>query len=103
MKIFVPGDSAAISVGADEVAAAIALKVAGATIIRNGSRGALWLEPMVEVETAQGRMAYGPVTADDIDSLMAADFVNGGAHALSLGLTESIEWLASQDLSLIHI
>ena len=97
MKIFVPGDSAAISVGADEVAAAIALKVAGATIIRNGSRGALWLEPMVEVETAQGRMAYGPVTADDIDSLMAADFVNGGAHALSLGLTESIEWLASQD------
>ena len=97
MKIFVPGDSAAISVGADEVAAAIALKVAGATIIRNGSRGALWLEPMVEVETAQGRMAYGPVTADDIDSLIAADFVNGGAHALSLGLTESIEWLASQD------
>jgi len=97
MKIFVPGDSAAISVGADEVAAAIALKVKGATIIRNGSRGALWLEPMVEIETAQGRMAYGPVTADDIDSLIAADFVIGGAHALSLGLTESIEWLASQD------
>jgi formate dehydrogenase iron-sulfur subunit len=97
MKIFVPGDSAAISVGADEVAAAIALKVKGATIIRNGSRGALWLEPMVEVETAQGRMAYGPVTVDDIDSLIAADFVIGGAHALSLGLTESIEWLASQD------
>jgi formate dehydrogenase iron-sulfur subunit len=55
MKIYVPGDSAAISVGADDVAAAIAQKVSGVTIIRNGSRGALWLEPMVEVETEQGR------------------------------------------------
>ena len=97
MKIYVPGDSAAISVGADLVAAEIAAKVSGATIIRNGSRGALWLEPLVEVETAYGRVAYGPVTVDDIDSLIAADFVNGGAHALSLGETEKIEWLASQD------
>ena len=97
MKIFVPGDSAAISVGADAVAAAIANKINGATIIRNGSRGALWLEPMVEVETAQGRVAYGPVTVDDIDSLIAADFVSGATHALSLGLTDEIEWLASQD------
>ncbi len=97
MKIFVPGDSAAISVGADAVAAAIANKISGATIIRNGSRGALWLEPMVEVETAQGRVAYGPVTVDDIDSLIAADFVSGATHALSLGLTDEIEWLASQD------
>jgi len=54
MKIYVPGDSAAISVGADAVAVAIASKVGGSTIIRNGSRGALWLEPMVEVETNKG-------------------------------------------------
>ena len=97
MKIYVPGDSAAISVGADEVAAAIASKVSGATIIRNGSRGALWLEPMIEVETAKGRVAYGPVTAEDVDSLIAADFLSGGAHPLCQGLTEEIEWLASQD------
>ena len=57
MKIYVPGDSAAISVGADDVAAAIAHKVTGASIIRNGSRGALWLEPMIEVETEKGRVA----------------------------------------------
>ena len=97
MKIFVPGDSAAISVGADEVAAAIAAKVSGATIIRYGSRGALWLEPMVEVETDKGRIAFGPVSVEDIDSLIAADFMHGGNHALSLGETEKIQWLATQD------
>jgi len=97
MKIYVPCDSAAISVGADDVASALDLKISGATIIRNGSRGALWLEPMIEVETAQGRVAYGPVSVDDIESLIAADFTNGGAHALSLGITDEIEWLASQD------
>ena len=97
MKIYVPGDSAAISVGADDVAAAIAHKVTGATIIRNGSRGALWLEPMVEVETEKGRVAYGPVSVEDIDSLVAADFMHGGAHKLSLGESEKIEWLTSQD------
>jgi len=97
MKIYVPGDSAAISVGADEVAVAIAQKVSGATIIRNGSRGALWLEPMVEVETDKGRIAYGPVNVEDIDSLIAADFMHGGAHKLSLGESEKIQWLASQD------
>ena len=97
MKIYVPGDSAAISVGADEVASAIAQKVSGATIIRNGSRGALWLEPMVEVETEKGRVAYGPVNVEDIDSLIAADFMHGGAHKLSLGESEKIQWLASQD------
>ncbi|MEI7540311.1 MAG: NADH-ubiquinone oxidoreductase-F iron-sulfur binding region domain-containing protein [Actinomycetes bacterium] len=97
MKIFIPGDSAAISVGADLVAEAIAAKVSGVTIIRNGSRGALWLEPMVEVETDKGRVAYGPVSVNDIDSLIAADFIHGGNHALSLGETEKIEWLATQD------
>jgi formate dehydrogenase iron-sulfur subunit len=97
MKIYVPGDSAAISVGADDVAASIASKVGGSTIIRNGSRGALWLEPMVEVETEHGRVAYGPVSIADIDSLVAADFMHGGAHKLSLGESAKIEWLASQD------
>ena len=97
MKIYVPGDSAAISVGADDVAAAIASKVGDSTIIRNGSRGALWLEPMVEVETDKGRVAYGPVNIEDIDSLIAADFMHGGTHKLSLGGSEKIEWLASQD------
>ena len=97
MRIFVPGDSAAISVGANEVAAAIAALAPSAEIVRNGSRGALWLETLVEVETPAGRIGYGPVTDEDVHSLFAADFLNGGPHPLALGLTEEIEWLATQD------
>lgn len=97
MRIFVPGDSAAISVGADEVAAAIAMRAPSAHIVRNGSRGALWLETLVEIQTPAGRIAYGPVTVDDVQSLFEADFLNGGVHPLALGLTDEIEWLASQD------
>ena len=97
MRIFVPGDSAAISVGANEVAAAIAALVPSAEMVRNGSRGALWLETLVEVETLAGRIGYGPVTVEDVHSLFAADFLNGGPHPLALGLTDEIEWLATQD------
>ncbi|TRZ57640.1 MAG: formate dehydrogenase beta subunit [Streptomycetaceae bacterium] len=97
MKIYVPGDSAAISVGADEVAREIARLVPSAHIVRNGSRGALWLETLVEVDTPTSRIAYGPVTPEDVASLVEADFLNGGAHPLSLGKTDQIEWLASQD------
>ncbi len=64
--------------------------------MRNGSRGAYWLEPLVEVVTAGGRCAYGPVTAADVPSLFAADFLHGGAHALRHGATEAIPWLKGQ-------
>ena len=97
MKVFVPGDSAAISVGANDVAAAIATIDPSIEIIRNGSRGALWLETLVEVETPTGRIAYGPVSAHDVSSLFEADFLHGGSHALSLGKTDEISWLANQD------
>ena len=69
-RVFVPRDSAARSMGADEVAAAFA--AAGHEVVRNGSRGLLFLEPLVEVETSEGRIAYGPVTADDVPSILAA-------------------------------
>ncbi|MDA2962985.1 MAG: formate dehydrogenase [Actinomycetota bacterium] len=97
MRVFIPGDSAAISVGADAVAAAIALRAPSAEIVRNGSRGALWLETLVEVQSPDGRIAYGPVSPDDVTSLFDADFLNGGAHALFLGKTDEIQWLSSQD------
>ncbi len=70
-RVYVPRDSAARSVGADEVAEAIA-GLPGVEIIRNGSRGLFWLEPLVEVETEAGRIAYGPVTAADVPSLAAS-------------------------------
>ncbi len=97
MKVFVPGDSAAISVGANDVAAAITTIDPSIEIIRNGSRGALWLETLVEVETPSGRIAYGPVSAHDVSSLFEADFLHGGSHALYLGKTDEIAWLANQD------
>ena len=99
--VYVPGDSAARSIGADEVAALIAAHAAKAGIDielrRNGSRGALWLETLVEVDNGDGRFAYGPVTPADVDSLFANNFLDAGEHPLSLGKTESIEWLATQD------
>ena len=52
-KLFVPGDSGALSVGADAVASELAgeLRKRGidARIVRTGSRGMYWLEPLVEV------------------------------------------------------
>ena len=99
--VYVPGDSAARSIGSDEVAALIAAHAAKAGIDielrRNGSRGALWLETLVEVDNGDGRFAYGPVTPADVDSLFANNFLDAGEHPLSLGKTESIEWLATQD------
>jgi formate dehydrogenase iron-sulfur subunit len=100
MRIFVPRDSAARSIGADEVAAAIeaGLRDRGidAEIVRNGSRGMLWLEPLVEVETAAGRVGYGPVSLRDVAGLLDAGLAGGADHALSLGLVDQIDWLASQ-------
>ena len=98
--VLVPGDSAARSVGADDVAALIVASAATrgdeVELVRNGSRGLLWLEPMVEVVTAEGRIAYGPVTASDVDSLLDAGLLLGGDHPLCLGRTDDIPWLARQ-------
>ncbi|HEY1723064.1 MAG TPA: NADH-quinone oxidoreductase subunit NuoF [Magnetospirillaceae bacterium] len=100
-RIYVPGDAAALSVGAEEVDAAIAREAAArkldVQIIRNGSRGMLWLEPLVEVETPQGRIAYGPVAAEDVPTLFEAGFLAGKPHALCHGLTEEIPYLKNQE------
>ena len=101
MKVFVPCDMAALSVGADAVARAITEQVAArrldVTVVRNGSRGMFWLEPLVEVETAKGRIAYGPVSADAVSGLFDAGFLEGKAHALCLGPTEEIAYLKKQE------
>ena len=100
IRVFVPRDSGAVALGAEAVAAAIALEAKkrgiDVHIVRNGSRGLYWLEPMVEVATAQGRVAYGPVDAGQVASLFDADFVHGGAHDLAQGLTEEIPYLKNQ-------
>ncbi len=93
-RVFVPRDSGALSMGADDVAAAIGTS---ANVVRNGSRGLYWLEPLVEVETTSGRIAYGPVQPSDVDSLFAAGFLSGGEHPLRLGPTEEIPYLENQE------
>jgi formate dehydrogenase iron-sulfur subunit len=96
-RIYVPCDSAALAVGADAVAAAIAREATrrglDVDIVRNGTRGLLWLEPLVEVETPQGRIGFGPVDAGDVGALFDAEF---GSHPLALGLVEQIPYLARQ-------
>ena len=100
VTVYVPRDAAALALGADEVAAAIAREAEArgkaVTIVRNGSRGMVWLEPLVEVATDSGRIAYGPVGAGDVASLFEAGFLAGGAHALNQGLTEEIPFFKRQ-------
>lgn len=93
MRIFVPLDSAAKAVGADEVAAAVAqeasLRGLDVQIVRNGTRGMIWLEPLVEIDTPEGRIGYGNVTADQVPALL-------DGRLESLGRVEDLDWLARQ-------
>jgi formate dehydrogenase iron-sulfur subunit len=100
-KIYIPCDAAAVSVGADAVARALSNQIASRrldlSVIRNGSRGMFWLEPLVEVETSSGRMAYGPVSVEALEDLIGAGMLEGRPHALCLGLTEEIPFLKTQE------
>ena len=100
VTVYVPCDSAALAVGADAVAQCIAQEAAArgldVHIVRNGSRGLFWLEPLVEVATPAGRVAYGPVAPSDVPKLFDAGLVTGGAHALCHGPTGAIPYLARQ-------
>jgi len=101
IRVYVPRDSSALSMGAEAVASAVASEAArhnaDIAIVRNGSRGLYWLEPMVEVETSLGRIAYGPVTNKDVASLFEADFLHGGRHALLRGPVDEIPYLRKQE------
>ena len=100
VRVYVPGDMAAVAVGADQVATALtaAARAAGIDIhvVRNGSRGLFTLETLVEVETPQGRIGYGPVDAADVPGLVAAGLFAGGAHAQRLGPVEALPFFARQ-------
>ncbi|MGB8898300.1 MAG: NADH-ubiquinone oxidoreductase-F iron-sulfur binding region domain-containing protein [Methylocella sp.] len=98
--IFVPKDAAALAVGANKVAARIAaearVRAFPVEIVRTGSRGMFFLEPLIEVETAHGRIGYGPVSASDIASLFDSGLLTGGAHALRIGKPEDHPFLSGQ-------
>jgi formate dehydrogenase iron-sulfur subunit len=101
VTIYVPRDSTSLALGADQVAGAILREATRRSlqvhIIRNGSRGMLWLEPLVEVATEAGRIAYGPVMVEDVAGLFEAGFPNASDHPLCLGPTEQIDYLARQN------
>ncbi|OQM76216.1 formate dehydrogenase beta subunit [Manganibacter manganicus] len=98
--IYIPGDSGALALGAGKVAKAIEKELAErgieAKIVRNGSRGAYFLEPMVEVACDTGRIAYGPVKPSDVKSLFDSGFLSGGHHKCWLGNPDEIPFLAKQ-------
>ena len=98
--IYVPCDSSAISLGADRIATSIINEAKKRNIaiqlIRNGSRGLFWLEPLVEVDTPEGRIAYGPIQLNDVTGLFDANFIQGGAHPFFLGLIEDLDYLKKQ-------
>ncbi len=93
VTVYVPGDFTARALGADQVAAAVA--EAGVDVRRTGSRGLYWLEPLVEVETAAGRIGFGPLDAAAARAL----FTSGppdASHPDCLGLVEELPWLKAQ-------
>jgi formate dehydrogenase iron-sulfur subunit len=99
--VYVPRDTTALSLGANQVAEklqqACEQRGVALNLVRNGSRGLFWLEPMLEVETPRGRLAFGPVQAEHIDALLDSGFLQGSeSHPLCLGLTQDIEYLRKQ-------
>jgi formate dehydrogenase iron-sulfur subunit len=100
VRIFVPIDAAALGVGAEETAQAILgearQRSVAIDLVRNGSRGMLWLEPLVEVEVAGIRIAYGPVQPEDVAGLFEAGFIQGKTHKLFLGATDEIAYIKKQ-------
>lgn len=101
-KIFIPRDSSAIGLGANLVADALTRVTqsnkADVQIVRNGSRGLIWMEPLVEVETEAGRQGYANVNSNDVDSLFKTMFAGGGdQHEKSVGLVQEIPYLKNQE------
>src|SRR5215218_8159640 len=100
IRIFISRDSASVSVGSVRIARLVCEEAAVRGLILEtvltGSRGLFWLEPLVEVETPGGRIAYGPISPSDIGSLFDADFLTGAEHPLRLGRLEDQPYLARQ-------
>lgn len=99
-RVYVPLDSAAVALGADDVVDAILAEARSRKveieIVRNGSRGMHWLEPLVEVEVDGKRLGFGPIETADVSSLFDADFLNGGTHEKSVGFVDDHPFMADQ-------
>lgn len=100
LTLYIPDDAAALSVGADAVVAALEAEADARgldlAIIRTGSRGMLWLEPLVELAHEGGRIAYGPLAPEDAKSFFDAASLGAGVHEKRLGPVEKIPYFARQ-------
>lgn len=100
LTLYIPMDSVACAVGADAVAAEFAAEAArrklDINIVRTSSRGLFWLEPLLEVDTPQGRAGYREVSPDQVASLLDVDLAANGDHLLSVGLVEQLPYLKTQ-------
>jgi formate dehydrogenase iron-sulfur subunit len=100
LHLYVPGDAAAVACGADDIAVALEAlakkRNVQIDIVRNGSRGMHWLEPMLEVVTGKGRIAYGPVELGDVESVFDAMVAEGGQHPLCVGVPENHPFMKKQ-------
>jgi formate dehydrogenase iron-sulfur subunit len=100
VTVYIPQDSGALALGADTVSATLEemCRELGKTlrIVRTGSRGLYWLETLIEVETPDGRIAYGPVRHSDVRWLVQSGMLEGAPHELKLGDIEKHPWLANQ-------
>jgi formate dehydrogenase iron-sulfur subunit len=105
VRLFIPKDAAAVSVGANTVAAVIARGASASAlpveITRTGSRGMLWLEPLVEIESDGVRYGFGPIEPNTLDGLLDAGLLRADlksllAHPASLGPVDKLDYLARQ-------
>ncbi|WP_212810083.1 formate dehydrogenase beta subunit [Pseudomonas sp. Ost2] len=99
-SLYLPADSLARAVGADEVATALAAQARERhlplELHRTSSRGLYWLEPLLEIDSPQGRIGFGPLTAADVPSLLDALQGDPATHPLALGPVEELPYLKSQ-------
>ncbi|MEL7029159.1 MAG: NADH-ubiquinone oxidoreductase-F iron-sulfur binding region domain-containing protein [Pseudomonadota bacterium] len=99
ITVYLPLDSVAVSLGADDIAAALMAaatrKGASLNLVRTGSRGMHWLEPLLEVERDGTRMGFGPLTLEDVDGVIEA-LLHGADHAKAVGPVEAIPFFAKQ-------
>lgn len=87
-RVFISKDMASLALGADAVAQAFA--EAGCEVVRTGSHGLFAIEPLVEVETDEGRVAYGPVGPDDVAAVL------DGSHGTRIGAIGDHPFFARQ-------
>ena len=95
MRVYVPSDSTALSLGADDIARALAKLDLDIEIVRNGSRGLCWLEPLLEIDSPEGRLGFANFTACEIEALFSQG-VPSHSHSRCLGLVEELPYLKQQ-------